>query len=96
MKNRNRNENATPEVSEMTLRDLCSAVCAEECKTAAELSESLGARLPKGVAEPVKRLLGNRAAVEALLIRFTGDKSIGKKLDAIYGEEKPSKRRKRK
>lgn len=65
----------------------------QECKTVQELSESLGARLPHGIAEPVKRLLGNRAAVESLLVRFTGDEGIGKKLDAIYGEKKTTKRR---
>lgn len=98
MKNRNRNETAAPEVSAKTAHDFFSAVSAdaEKCKTVDELSENLGARLPKGVAEPVKRMLKNRAAVEALLVRFTGDRSIGKKLDTIYGEQRPSKGRKQK
>ena len=32
-------------------------------------------------------LLGNREAVTSLLERFTGDSSIGQKLDAIYGPQ---------
>ena len=57
------------------------------CKTASDLSQAFGKALPKDMAAQAQGLLGNREAVTSLLERFTGDSSIGQKLDAIYGPQ---------
>lgn len=90
MKSKERNKSAAHDFFD-ALRD-----GTKDCETAEELGDALGNALPSGIGDPVKRLLSDRAAVESLLVRFTGDKSIGKKLDAIYGTKPSEKRRKRK
>ena len=57
------------------------------CKTASDLSQAFGKALPKDMAAQAQGLLGNREAVTSLLERFTGDREIGQKLDAIYGPQ---------
>lgn len=58
------------------------------CRNVSELDGVFDKTLPGETAKQAKSLIKDRSAVEALLVAFTGDKDIGKRLDAIYGEPK--------
>lgn len=59
----------------------------EQCKKVSDLDSVFDKCLPGETAKQAKSLIKNRAAVESLLVAFTGDKDIGKKLDAIYQDD---------
>ena len=60
---------------------------AQKCKKVSDLDSVFDKCLTGETAKQAKNLIKNRAAVESLLVAFTGDKDIGKKLDAIYQDD---------
>lgn len=62
------------------------------CKTTGQLADAMEKAMPADMAAQARELLGDKQALASLLYQFTGDKDIGKKLDAIYD---PPKRRKK-
>lgn len=60
---------------------------AQQCKKVSDLDAVFDKCLTGDTAKQAKNLIKNRAAVESLLVAFTGDKDIGKKLDAIYQDD---------